>query len=39
MRKGLRNLLVQSWITTSDIPNVALEVLDVDGIEADDGLH
>ena len=28
--------LMEVWISRSDIANVALEVLDVDGIEADD---
>ena len=30
------NILVQVWVATADIANVALEVLDVDGIEAND---
>lgn len=29
--------LMQRWIPRSDVPNIALEVLHVDGIEADEG--
>ena len=29
--------LVQGWVTRADVADVGLEVLDVDGVEADDG--
>jgi hypothetical protein len=31
--------LVERWVSATDVADVALEVLDVDGVEADDGLR
>jgi hypothetical protein len=30
---------VERWVSATNISDVALEVLDIDGIETDDGLH
>lgn len=31
--------LVERWVSATDVADVTLEVLDVDGIKADDGLR
>jgi hypothetical protein len=37
--KYKEDLLVECWVSTANVADVALEVLDVDWVEANDGLR